>query len=45
MLTAEIIEVLGVSFGLLVCVMVWSQLARRKAEADKKVSSGIRKAR
>ncbi len=45
MLTAEIIGVVGVSFGLLVCVMVWSQLARRQAEADKKVSTGTQNVR
>jgi hypothetical protein len=45
MLAAEIIKVLGVLFGLLVYVMVWSQLARRQSEADKQVSTGAEKAR
>ena len=44
-MTAEVIKVLGVLFGLLVYVMVWSQLARRQAEADKKVSTRAEKAR
>lgn len=45
MLTADIVKVLGVLFGLLVYAMVWAQLARRQAEAQKAVSSGSQKAR
>jgi hypothetical protein len=45
MLTAGIIKVLGMLFGLLVYVMAWTQLARRQAEANKKVSTGTEKAR
>ncbi|NIN65552.1 MAG: hypothetical protein GTO63_12820 [Anaerolineae bacterium] len=45
MLTAEMMKVLGVLFGFLVYVMVWSQLARGQAEANKQVSTGAEKAR
>lgn len=45
MLTADILKVLGVLFGLLVYGMVWTQLARWQAEAQKAVSSGSKKAR
>jgi len=44
MLAADIIKVLGVSFGLLVYVMAMTQLARRQAQAEKSVSTGTEKA-
>jgi hypothetical protein len=45
MLTADIIRVLGVLFGLLVYVMAMTQLATRHAEAEKSVSTRTEKAR
>jgi len=44
MLTADIIRVLGVLFGLLVYVMATTQVARRQAEGEKYVSTGSEKA-
>jgi len=44
MLTTDIIKVLAALFGLLVCGMVSTQLARRQAEAGKGVATGAEKA-
>ncbi len=45
MLTADIVKVVGVLFGLLVYVMAMTQVASRQAEDEKSISSGTEKAR